>query len=116
MWGKLLAAAGIAAAFFFTSTPVASASAESFCAELGGQWDGQYCHTSVLSERNATRDIKMAMPADLVTNPTTGPVIREYLRNLFENWKANSWLFPVKSDNRFPPGSRKWQRPLNGTG
>jgi Protein of unknown function (DUF3298)/Mannan-binding protein len=88
MWGRLLAAAGIAAAFFFPSTPVASASAESFCAELGGQWDGQYCHTSVLSERNATRDIKMAMPADLVTNPTTGPVIREYLRNLFENWKA----------------------------
>jgi hypothetical protein len=28
------------------------------------------------------------MPADLVTNPTTGLVIREYLRNLFENWKA----------------------------
>ena len=88
MWGRLLAAAGIAAAFFFPSTPVASASAESFCAEMGGQWDGQYCHSSVLSERNATRDIKMAMPADLVTNPTTGPVIREYLRNLFENWKA----------------------------
>jgi hypothetical protein len=28
------------------------------------------------------------MPADLVTNPTTGLVIREYLQNLFENWKA----------------------------
>ena len=38
----------------------ARASAPSFCGELGGDWDGQYCHTSVTSERNAVRDIKVA--------------------------------------------------------
>jgi hypothetical protein len=42
----------------------------------------------VVSERKATRDIKVAVPGDLVDNPTTGPAIREYLRNLFNNWRT----------------------------
>ncbi|GAT10467.1 mannan-binding family protein [Mycolicibacterium novocastrense] len=63
--------------------PTASASAPSFCAELGGHWDGQFCSTSVVSERKATRNIKMALPGDLVDNPT----IREYLTNLMNNWR-----------------------------
>ncbi|KUI44259.1 mannan-binding protein [Mycobacterium sp. IS-1590] len=63
--------------------PAASASAPSFCAELGGHWDGQFCSTSVVSERKATRNIKMALPGDLVDNPT----IREYLTNLMNNWR-----------------------------
>lgn len=72
-------------------TGKAHASAPSFCGELGGDWDGQYCHTSVTSERNAVRDIKVAVPDDLVDNPTTGPVIRDYLRTLVNNWRnANS--------------------------
>ena len=33
------------------------------------------------------RDIKVAVPDDLVDNPTTGPVIRDYLRTLVNNWK-----------------------------
>ncbi|MEB3983147.1 mannan-binding family protein [Mycobacterium sp. 663a-19] len=68
--------------------PAASASAQAFCGELGGDWDGRYCHTAVQSERKATRDIKMAVPGDLVDNPTTGPVIREYLRDLMNNWRT----------------------------
>jgi hypothetical protein len=69
----------------------AGASAPSFCGELGGDWDGQYCHTSVTSERNAVRDIKVAVPEDLVDNPATAPVIRDYLRTLVNNWRnANS--------------------------
>ena len=63
--------------------PVASASAPAFCGELGGQWDGQFCSTSVESERKATRTIKMALPGDLVENPTIG----EYLTNLMNNWR-----------------------------
>lgn len=70
------------------SAPVASASAQSFCGDLGGDWDGHYCHTSVLSERKAVRDIKMALPGDLVENATSGPPIREYLRNLMNNWRT----------------------------
>lgn len=66
----------------------AHASAPSFCGELGGDWDGQYCHTSVTSERNAVRDIKVAVPGDLVDDPTAGPVIRDYLRTLVSNWKT----------------------------
>ena len=53
------------------------------CGELGGQWDGQSCSTSVESERKAVRNIKMALPGDLVENPT----IREYLTNLMNNWR-----------------------------
>lgn len=69
-------------------TPTAAASAPSFCDELGGQWDGQYCRTSVPSERKAVRDIKIAIPGDLVDNPVTGPVIRDYLSTLMTNWKT----------------------------
>src|ERR1700759_2943360 len=66
----------------------ARASAPSVCGELGGDWDGQYCHTSVTSERNAVRDIKVAVPGELVDNPTTSGVVRDYLRTLVNNWKT----------------------------
>jgi mannan-binding protein/uncharacterized protein DUF3298 len=72
----------------FPGAVTARASAPSFCGELGGDWDGQYCHTSVVSERNAVRDIKVAVPGDLVDNPTAGPVIRDYLRTLVNNWRS----------------------------
>jgi Protein of unknown function (DUF3298)/Mannan-binding protein len=68
------------------TAPIAAASAVSFCDEMGGQWDGQYCHTSVHSERNALRDIKIAIPNELVDDPVAGPVVREYLRTLCSNW------------------------------
>lgn len=65
------------------TAPTASASAQSFCGELGGDWDGHYCHTAVVSQRKATRDIKMAVPDGFVGNPD----VREYLSNLYNNWK-----------------------------
>ncbi|WP_328351212.1 mannan-binding family protein [Mycobacterium sp. NBC_00419] len=68
--------------------PVAHASAPDFCAGLGGDWDGQYCHTSVLSERKAVRDIKVAVPGELVDNPVTGPTVRDYLTTLVNNWRS----------------------------
>lgn len=77
-------------AIVVTAAPTASASAPSFCGDLGGVWDGQYCHTAVVSERNATRDITMAIPGDLVDHPTTGAVIREYLTNLFTTWRTKA--------------------------
>ncbi|AFS14259.1 mannan-binding protein [Mycobacterium intracellulare] len=91
MTRRLVAAFVLVAAATLPSTARAHASAPSFCGELGGNWDGQYCHTSVTSERNAVRDIKVAVPEDLVDNPTTGPVIRDYLHTLVNNWRnANS--------------------------
>ncbi|AKK26127.1 mannan-binding lectin [Mycobacterium sp. EPa45] len=80
LWG--LAVASLVAA------PVASASAPDFCGSLGAEWDGAYCHTSVLSERKAIRDIKVAVPGDLVDNPVTGPTIRDYLTQLVNNWRT----------------------------
>jgi hypothetical protein len=68
--------------------PTARASAPDFCAWLGGDWDGQYCHTTVLSEREAVRDIKVAVPGDLVDNPVTGPTVRDYLSTLVTNWRT----------------------------
>jgi len=80
---------GVAAAIVAVavSAPTASSSAVSFCDELGGQWNGQYCQTSVHSERNAVRDIKVAIPAEIVDDATAGPVVREYLTTLVDNWK-----------------------------
>ncbi len=88
---QIVAVAVLTAAATLPATAHAHASAPSFCGELGGDWDGQYCHTSVTSERNAVRDIKVAVPEDLVDNPATGPVIRDYLHTLVNNWRnANS--------------------------
>ena len=82
---SFLGAASVAALF---AAPIAAASAPDFCFELGGEWDGHYCHTTVLSERKAIRDIKVAVPGDLVDDPTTGPTIRQYLKTLVGNWKS----------------------------
>jgi len=70
--------------------PVAAASAQSFCVELGGDWDSQYCHSTVVSERRAVRDIKVAIPGDLVDNAATGQVIGDYLRHLVNNWRTKA--------------------------
>lgn len=86
----LAVAAGISG---ISGAGAARASAPSFCGDLGGDWDGQYCHTSVTSERNAVRDIKVAVPGELVDNATAGPVIRDYLRTLVSNWRnANAHM------------------------
>lgn len=79
--GSLTAAALIAA-------PIAGASTPDFCSSLGADWDGAYCHTTVVSERKAVRDIKVAVPGDLVDNPVTGPTIRGYLTQLVNNWRT----------------------------
>ena len=86
----LVAAAGISG---MPSATIARASAPSFCGELGGDWDGQYCHTTVTSERNAVRDIKVAVPGELIDNPTTSAVVRDYLHTLVNNWRnANAHM------------------------
>lgn len=67
------------------TAPAAVASPVTFCDELTGSWTGQYCQTSVASDRKAVRDIKVAVP-DLVDDPVAGPVLREYLSTLVGNW------------------------------
>lgn len=79
-------AAGAVAAL--CCAPAAAAAAQSFCDELGGSFDGSYCHTVTTSVRKADRDIKVAIPGDLVDNPTTAPVIRKYLTELYNNWRT----------------------------
>ena len=85
--------AGLAAALVVVATALgptspASASATSFCGELGGTWNGQYCHTTVQSDRNAVRDIKVAIPTELIDHPAVGPVLRDYLATLVGNWRT----------------------------
>ncbi|MGY4711716.1 mannan-binding lectin [Mycolicibacterium sp. CBM1] len=86
MLNRIAATMALVCASTVSGAATAGATAQSFCGELGGAWDGQYCHTTVTSERNAVRDIKVAVPGDLVDNPVTGPVIRDYLRTLVANW------------------------------
>lgn len=85
---RLFATIVLAVTATLPSAVLAHASAPSFCGELGGDWDGQYCHTTVTSERNAVRDIKVALPAELIDDPTTGTVVRDYLRTLVNNWRT----------------------------
>jgi hypothetical protein len=84
---RLAAVLVLLAAATFANVAIARASAPSFCGELGGDWDGQYCHTTVTSERNAVRDIKVALPGELIDNPTTSGVVRDYLHTLVNNWR-----------------------------
>ncbi len=84
---RITAAFVLLAAVTFPNMATARASAPSFCGELGGDWDGQYCHATVTSERNAVRDIKVALPGELIDNPTTSGVVRDYLRTLVNNWR-----------------------------
>lgn len=39
-------------------------------------------------ERNAVRDIKVAIPAELVDDPVAGPAVRHYLATLVESWRS----------------------------
>ncbi|ODR06465.1 mannan-binding protein [Mycobacterium sherrisii] len=85
---RLVAAVVLAVTATLPGNATAHASAPSFCGELGGDWDGQYCHTTVTSERNAVRDIKVALPGELIDDATTGAVVRDYLRTLVNNWRT----------------------------
>lgn len=93
MIGRILTTLVLACAATIPDVAIARASAPSFCGELGGDWDGQYCHTTMTSERNAVRDIKVALPGELIDNPTTGGVVRDYLHTLVNNWRnANAHM------------------------
>ncbi|MEU9807994.1 RsiV family protein [Mycobacterium sp. NPDC050853] len=76
--------AAVATGTALSGAPLAAASAQSFCGELGGNFDGLYCRTVVSSPRKADRDIKVAIPEFVDSNPE----VHEYLRNLYNNWKA----------------------------
>ena len=60
-----IASVVIAVAASVTAAPAASASVASLCDQIGGQWNGQYCHATVLSDRKAVREINIAIPGDI---------------------------------------------------
>lgn len=82
-----LAGAAIAVATVAVTAPSASASAVPFCDQLGGQWNGNYCQASVPSDRNAVRQINIAIPAE-IDNPVIGGAIAGYLTDLMNNWRT----------------------------
>jgi Protein of unknown function (DUF3298)/Mannan-binding protein len=86
--GKLATPLIAVAAASVVLAPTAAASVVSFCSDIGGQWDGQNCNASVLSERKAVRDIQIALPGDLIDNPVMGSTLRDYLSTLMNNWKT----------------------------
>ncbi|MUL81591.1 MULTISPECIES: mannan-binding family protein [unclassified Mycolicibacterium] len=87
MLRKLIGAVSLVAAAVTGTTATAAASAPSFCDGLAGQWNGQNCHMTVPSDRNAVRDISVAIPGELIDDPVAGPAVRDYLTTLVNNWK-----------------------------
>ncbi len=69
------------------TAPAASASAPPLCDQMGGQWNGQYCHASIPSERNAVREVNIAIPAE-AGDPVIGSAISSYLLTLMNNWRS----------------------------
>jgi hypothetical protein len=87
----------IAVAASVVLAPTASASVVSFCSDIGGQWDGQFCRASVLSERKAVRNIQIALPGELIENGAIGGDLRDYLGTLMGNWKRVAEKMPMDS-------------------
>lgn len=91
-----IACAALAMAASVLAAPAAGASAAPFCEQIGGQWNGSRCHASVLSERNATRQIDIAIPAE-IDNPVIGGAIAGYLAGLMNNWRTAAKGMPLDS-------------------
>lgn len=81
-----LAGAAVALAASVITAPSAAASAASFCNQIAGQWNGQYCTAAVPSDRKAVREISIAIPAE-IDNPVVGAAISSYLTDLMNNWR-----------------------------
>ncbi|MDR3664756.1 MAG: hypothetical protein P4L86_30940 [Mycobacterium sp.] len=94
-----LAGAVIAAASL-TATPVAHASVEGFCTQLGAAWDGGACTAVVKSQREAEMLLSLRLPAELMDNPTAGPVLRDYYTRLFNGWRNTGNTTPRDSSAR----------------
>jgi len=84
--GLVLAGVVLAPVATVLTAPVAGASAVSLCDQMGGQWNGQYCHATVPSDEKAVREINIAIPAE-ADNPAIGGAISNYLVQLMNNWR-----------------------------
>jgi len=82
------AALAVAAAPLVTA-PRAGATADGFCADLHADWDGQHCTTVVVSPRQAQRVISVDLPVALLDDPTAGPVVRDFYRQLMDGWRRS---------------------------
>lgn len=80
--------------------PSAHAAVDSFCAQLGAVWDGGACTAVVKSQREAEMLLSLRVPADLIDNPTTGPVLRDYYTRLFNGWRSTGNTTPRDSSAR----------------
>ncbi|MGB8403914.1 MAG: mannan-binding lectin [Mycobacterium sp.] len=89
--GLALAATGL------TGASPAHASVESFCTELGAAWDGSTCTAVVKSQREAEMLLSLKLPAQLMDNPTAGPVLRDYYTRLFNGWRNTGNTTPRDS-------------------
>ena len=95
-----LRAAVVAAAITvggLAGAPAVHASIDSFCAQLGAVWDGGACTAVVKSQREAEMMLSLRVPAELIDNPTAGPVLRDYYTRLFNGWRSTGNTTPRDS-------------------
>ncbi|MEB3052290.1 RsiV family protein [Mycolicibacter sp. MYC123] len=67
---------------------------------LGGDWtvDGGQCTALVVSQRNAVMELRVALPHEFVSDPSTRPPIRDYLRDRVESWRTAGDMMVRASD------------------
>ncbi|MFV0495306.1 hypothetical protein [Mycobacterium sp.] len=90
-------AAAATAATLVATAPVAGASPDQFCAELGGNWDGTSCTTVVVSHLKAERLISLDLPQPMLDNPTSGPVVGGFYHKLMDGWRNSGTQAPRDS-------------------
>jgi Protein of unknown function (DUF3298) len=86
-------AAMVLAAGALMSAPAVSAVQDTWCAPgLGGNWDepGGRCTLSMVTRANATVDMSLAMPTELLNDPTAGPILQGYALERGRTWRATA--------------------------
>jgi hypothetical protein len=67
---------------------IAAASPSKFCARIGGSWNPEWltCATSTTNAKHYSVKVTARYPTDLIEDPTSGPVLREFVRQFFERF------------------------------
>ncbi len=80
--------------------PHAMATADSWCEQLGGNWDGAACTSVVESRSGAQMLLSVRLPTQMGDDPVSSPVLHDYYSRLVDGWRATGHSTPRDSSAR----------------
>lgn len=69
-------------------SPASAAPPADFCTSVGGTWDGskESCSLTGTNSKNIVAKVQATYPANLLEDPTTGPVLQQFLSDFFKKF------------------------------